>query len=103
MNEMLPSADPSKLRGQKAAKKSRIRAIDQGTRYDITGCMRKTVRQIERGEYGKVKRVLCILLTDDASEGQDPGLAVRLMGWGGGGSAFIDNYMIDRAKDRVIA
>lgn len=42
----------------KKLKKSRIRAIDQGTRYDITGRLRSLARSIERGEHGTVRHVV---------------------------------------------
>jgi hypothetical protein len=61
MNEMLPSADPSKLRGPKAAKKSRIRAIDKGTTYDVPGRMIRLARAIEHGNFGEVTDVICIV------------------------------------------
>lgn len=40
-------------------KRSGIRAIDQGTRYDVTGQLRLLARNIERGEYGDVRHVMC--------------------------------------------
>jgi hypothetical protein len=40
-------------------KRKGIRAIDRGTRYDITGQLRLLARKIERGEYGDVRHVMC--------------------------------------------
>jgi len=42
-------------------KKASIRAIDQGTLYDVTGKLRQLTREIERGERGKVRNVVIIL------------------------------------------
>jgi len=42
-------------------KKTTIRAIDQGTLYDVTGKLRRLTREIERGEHGQVRNILVIL------------------------------------------
>lgn len=39
-------------------KRSGLRRIDQGTRYDITGRLRSLARRIENGEYGDVRGVV---------------------------------------------
>jgi hypothetical protein len=44
-----------------ARKKSNIRAIDQGTPYDVTGRMRRLVRDVEAGHYGEVTDAIVIL------------------------------------------
>ena len=41
-----------------AHKRAKLRAIDQGTRYDITGNLRRLTRAIERGDYGKLDHVI---------------------------------------------
>jgi hypothetical protein len=37
-----------------ATKKAGIRAIDQGTAYDVPGGLKALARAIERGDYGRV-------------------------------------------------
>lgn len=50
---------PEQLAAQKQKiKKSGLRAIDAGTRYDITGNLRRLARAIEQGEYGSVHHVM---------------------------------------------
>ena len=44
---------------------SKLRAIDHGTRYDITGNLRRLVRSIERGEHGAVTDVLVMVRGTD--------------------------------------
>jgi hypothetical protein len=39
-------------------KRKGIRAINQGTRYDITGQLRLLARKIESGEYGRVRHLV---------------------------------------------
>lgn len=41
-------------------KKAKLRAIDRGTRYDVTGSLKRIARQIERGEHGDVRDVVVI-------------------------------------------
>ena len=43
--------------------KRSLRAIDQGTRYDITGLLRRQARAIERGEHGHITDA--VLITRD--------------------------------------
>lgn len=38
--------------------KRSLRAIDEGTRYDISGNLRRLARAIERGDHGKVAHVV---------------------------------------------
>jgi hypothetical protein len=45
-------------------KKAKLRAIDRGTRYDITGKMRNLIRTIERGE---IKPRDIIILTRESN------------------------------------
>jgi hypothetical protein len=51
-----------KLKGQLKAKRS-IRAIDQGTLYDIPGKLRHLARAIENGEVGSVRNGIVLLST----------------------------------------
>ena len=43
--------------------KTRIRRIDRGTRYDITGNLRKLVRDIESGKLGQVRDIVFAIRT----------------------------------------
>ena len=53
----VPNANPSDTRQKAAAKIKRggIRAIDAGTRYDVSGRLRWLARKIDRGEFGDVR------------------------------------------------
>lgn len=67
-------------------KKTKIRAIDDGTRYDIVGNLRRLTREIERGEHGPVKDMVIGFTTPNASSGQivcSPSVIMRH--WGNGG------------------
>ena len=50
-----------KLKVRLQTKRSSIRAIDQGTLYDIPGKLRKLARAIENGEIGEVRDAVLIL------------------------------------------
>lgn len=54
---------------RKPAKKGSLRAINQGTRYDITGNLRRLARAIERGDHGAVKQVV-VGVRHDELDGQ---------------------------------
>jgi hypothetical protein len=64
MNKTIPTArlcDTEAERKKKMLRASRLRPIDRGTYYDIPGRMRMLLRQIERGEWGKVTDVSVVL------------------------------------------
>jgi hypothetical protein len=50
-----------KLKAQLKVKRSGIRAIDQGTLYDIPGMLRRYAREIEHGRHGEVRNAILIL------------------------------------------
>lgn len=59
MNKTIPNSDPSLTRKKQSnVRKSRLRAIDAGTRYDITGNLRRLARSIERGDLGAVHHIV---------------------------------------------
>lgn len=78
--------------------KNKLRAIDQGTRYDVTGMLRKLERKIERGEQGKVSDVMVIVRT--VEDGGGVGVEVFHYGNGGIDKAY---YMVDSAKGQIQA
>lgn len=79
-------------------KKASIRAIDQGTKYDVSGRLRLLARQIERGEYGVTKNAIVIL---HSFSGFNGGVRINAYHFGTGDipTAF---YMLEAAK-KVIA
>lgn len=44
-----------------AVKKSGIRAIDRGTSYDVSGRVRRLMRSVEAGNFGRVTDAVVIL------------------------------------------
>ena len=52
--------DTEAERKKKLLRASKLRPIDRGTFYDITGRLRKLTRQIEGGELGKVTDVFVV-------------------------------------------
>ena len=90
-----PSANPNESSKVKAKRKSKLRAIDQGTYRDLTGSLRRLTRQIDRGEFGKVRDVSVILSTEN-------GGGVEVKGWHfGAGSRADVHWMIATAKNRL--
>ena len=73
-----------------------IRAIHQGTRYDLTGNLRRIAREIERGQYGDVRNIVCAF--DTHSPG--PNTGVKLFCWGNGGVAD-SHWILSTAKNRM--
>jgi hypothetical protein len=53
MSELKPIPGRAQLRSRSA----QIRAIDQGTNYDVIGRLKAMARAIERGDYGRVTDV----------------------------------------------
>lgn len=58
MNKSVPSATNWPEDPRRRAKRSGIRAIDQGTSYDVPGKLRHLVHQIETGKHGRVTDVV---------------------------------------------
>jgi hypothetical protein len=46
----------------KLRRTSKLRAIDRGNVYDITGKLRRLIHQIENGKHGKVTDVIAAIL-----------------------------------------
>jgi hypothetical protein len=77
-------------------KKAKLRAIDRGTRYDITGKMRNLIRTIERGE---IKPRDIIILT---RESNGSGLQQKTgMYHFGAGDEQVMHWMLSTAKNRI--
>lgn len=72
--------------------KSRIRAIDQGTVYDVTGKMREITRRIEQGKEGTITDVVIILRGSNGSIGSFHY---------GTGSRERSHHMVDTTKNRL--
>ena len=77
-------------------KKSGIRAVNQGTRYDFSGNLRRITRSIERGEEGDVRDVV-VLISCKNNNGSD---SVATYHWGNG-SEEKAHWMLSTAKNRV--
>lgn len=58
-----------KIAGEKNVRKSRLRAIDQGTIYDVTGNMRRLARAIDRGDEGEITDAVVITRRSNGSIG----------------------------------
>jgi hypothetical protein len=50
--------DTAAEKNAKVRRGSKIRAIDQGTLYDVPGKLRRLVREIEKGDLGRVTDVV---------------------------------------------
>lgn len=62
-------------------KHSSLRAINQGTRYDLTGQLRRLARAIERGEEGEVRNILIAFTSEN---GGDKSASVKAFHYGTG-------------------
>ena len=81
-------------------KPSKLRAIDQGTRYDITGNLRRLTRAIERGDYGKVSHVMVGVKAFDL-KGPDQRPGYTTLGFGANSTQDMA-YTVDMMKKRVV-
>ena len=78
-------------------KRSGLRVINNGMRYDISGNLRRMAREIERGERGDVRDTVVVLRV----ENQDPKSAsIDVMHWGTGTVADA-HWMVCTAKNRL--
>ena len=73
-------------------KNSRIRAIDQGTVYDVVGSMRQVVRRIENGKEGRITDAIVILRGSNGSIGSFHY---------GTGTRERSHYMVETVKNRL--
>lgn len=81
-------------------KKAKLRAIDQGTRYDITGQLRRLVRDLESGRHGQVKHVVVGIKSyvDDNPKDHRPIFTTFAFG----NSSMAENaYTTDMMKRRI--
>ncbi len=86
----------AKLANSERVKKSGIRAINQGTRYDITGELRNLSRRIERGEYGEVRHIMLGVCARDGKN-----IAVTTLGFGAQSVAEA-TYTVEMMKKRLV-
>ena len=93
MKILSPSASvqQEKLKTQLKAKHG-IRAIDEGTPYDITGKMRWLARRIDHGEEGDITDVVVITRNRNGQIGS--------FGWGTGFRAQA-HHMVSTVKNRL--
>jgi hypothetical protein len=77
-------------------KSSRLRAIDKGTSYDVPGRMKRLARSIERGEFGEVTDVVCVVRSKNQGE-----IELRPYFYGKSDTANL-HFMLSRALDRCI-
>jgi hypothetical protein len=63
MNKTIPTAKLLDTEAEKLKKRrgAGIRAIDQGTSYDVTGKIRQKVREIEHGTWGRVTDAILLI------------------------------------------
>lgn len=73
-------------------KKSGIRAIDRGTRYDVSGKLRAMARAIEAGKYGDVKHAVL-----GVTYAQNNDIYTVTQAWGSDDMPAI-GYTVDRMK-----
>ena len=57
----VPNANPSDTRQKLKPKISRLRVIDEGTTYDVSGRLRRLTREIESGELGEIRHCIVLL------------------------------------------
>ena len=74
----------------------KLRVIDQGTRYDITGKLRMLTRKIERGEIKP--RDLLVITTETIRNNSSP--MVMLHHYGQGSTENI-HWMLSTAANRI--
>jgi hypothetical protein len=77
-------------------KKTKLQAIDKGTRYDVTGMLTQLTREISRGEHGEIGDVVVLLL--EKKNNCSPGIHMRHYG---NGTMPDIHYMLSTAKNRV--
>jgi hypothetical protein len=99
LNKTVPSPTnwPDDPRARKLrAKKSGIRAIDQGTSYDVSGRLRRLIHQIEDGKHGHVTDIVLAIrcITGD-------GIRIRTIYTGSSEMARL-GQMIDYLKKDTI-
>lgn len=80
------------LATKKQVRKSRIRAIDQGTLYDVTGKMKHLTRQIEQGKEGRVTDTVIIIRRDNGSIGSFHF---------GTGNPTVSHHLVSTVKNRL--
>lgn len=73
-----------------------LRAIDRGTRYDIAGCLRGLVREIESGEIKP--RDVVVITRESLANNKSCKVGLRLYGTG---STEDVHWMLSTAKARV--
>lgn len=82
---------------QKKPKRGGIRAIDQGTNYDVPGKLRRLVHQIEKGEHGIATDVVCAV----RYVGLNGKIGIRTMYTGKNTTADL-NLMVDYLKRDIV-
>lgn len=87
----VPNANPDDMRKKKV--KVSLRAIDQGTRYDIIGQCKLLARKIEAGDYGDVRHIVVGISAREGTE-----TAVTTLGFGQMTvpEAFYTTYMMQK-------
>lgn len=76
---------------------AKLRAIDKGTRYDVTGCLRKFIRRIENGE---LKNVTDVLVVARRIEGLNGRKEITFHHYGSASTEEI-HWMVSTAKNRI--
>lgn len=89
--------DQQRLKGELQKKHAKIRAIDQGTYYDIPGKLRKMAREIERGERGDIRDAVLLLNEQNTGNGSN---VVHMFRWGTD-IASNAHWMLCTAKNRI--
>lgn len=77
-------------------KHSKLRVIDRGTRYDVTGCLRGFLREIERGEINP--RDVIVVATETLRNNAGP--RVHMRHYGTGTEADM-HWMLATAQGRI--
>ena len=76
--------------------KSSLRAINKGTRYDITGKMRNLIRRIESGEIAP--RDILVVTSEPTGPNRSNKIILHHMGFG---STEEIHWMLSTAKGRI--
>ena len=74
----------------------KLRAIDRGTRYDITGKMRRLIHRIESGEI--VPRDVLVVTSESCGPNRSNTIILHHMGFG---STEEIHWMLATAKGRI--
>jgi len=77
--------------------KLKLRAIDNGTRYDVSGKLKQLARQVERGEHGDVRDAVVVIREKTRTGGE------RIGAWHFGTGTIADALLtLEAGKSKIV-